>query len=73
MPDSIVGELLLSRATRDWSILRDLADRGEPYRRNLLRFHRERGVSDAEEQVLRQRVDDALEGLTLLEAGVEGR
>lgn len=71
MPDSIVGQLLLSRATRDWSILRDLAAHGEPYRRNLLRFHRERGVSDAEEQVLRQRVDDALEGLTLLEAGVE--
>ena len=71
MPDSIVGQLLLSRATRDWSILRDLAEHGEPYRRNLLRFHRERGVSDAAEQALRQRVDEALEGLTLLEAGVE--
>ena len=72
MPDS-PEEQLLARASGDWSIFAELWTKpaDERLRRELLRFHRERGITDKRQIDLRHRLDNALDRVCTLELGVE--
>lgn len=65
------ADTLLARAGDDWSIFEELGSMSEPERRDLLRFHRERGVTSPGQIGRRARLDEALDRLALLELGVE--
>ncbi|MEQ1731596.1 MAG: hypothetical protein ABL982_24760, partial [Vicinamibacterales bacterium] len=72
MPDSPAARQLRARAAGTWSIFSELwTDHTERSRRELLRFHRERSITDQDQIALRQRVDSALDRVCTLELGLE--
>ncbi len=72
MPESPAAQLLLERASGDWSIFATLwSDYTERQRRELLRFHRERSITDEVQISMREAVDSALDRVCTLELGLE--
>jgi len=68
---STAAAALLARVGGNWQVFQELAEKPESKRRSILRSHREAKVVEISEQEFRQRVDDALDRLMLLELGFE--
>jgi hypothetical protein len=67
-----IASVLRDRALAgSWKIFVELANKTEPERRPILRSHREAPFTDPVQVADRERLDDALERVMLLELGVE--
>ena len=71
MSDVTLARTLVEKAGTDWSIFEELAKTPELERRRILRSHKEAPFSASSDIALRDRVDQALDRLVLIELGIE--